>query len=30
MINSSLSLNFIKKYFKMIKETWKENACEFE
>ena len=28
--NSSLSLNFLKYYFKMIKETYEENVSEFE
>ena len=28
--NSSLSLNFLKKYFKLIKEICEENAGEFE
>ena len=28
--NVSLSLNCYKKYFKLIKEIWEENASEFE
>ena len=28
--NSSLSLHFLKKYFKMIKEICEENSSEFE
>ena len=28
--NVALSLNCYKKYFKLIKEIWEENASEFE